>query len=61
MMIGLLLNALLGALLYLSARRASGESMERVFQDFERAALPAAHPDTTHQDRLREQISAHRI
>jgi serine/threonine protein kinase len=61
MMIGLLLNALLGALLYLSARRASGESMERVFQDFERAALPAEQPDVTHQDRLREQISAHRL
>jgi hypothetical protein len=35
--------------------------MERVFQDFERAALPAEQPDVTHQDRLREQISAHRL
>jgi serine/threonine protein kinase len=48
--------ALVSALLYFAARRATGEALERVLEDFERAALPATHWQRAHRDRLHDQL-----
>ena len=54
----LVVNSVLGALMYLSARRATGESLEQIFADFERSAMPADRANLTDADRLRERIAS---
>lgn len=45
------------SLLYFSARRSTGESLEQVFDDFERHALPSTHWQRAHGDRVRHQLT----
>ena len=45
------------SLLYFTARRATGESLERVFEDFERQALPSTDWQRAHGERLRDQLT----
>ena len=49
-------NAVISSLIYLSARRATGESLERVFADFEQASLPPDRAQLAQHERFREQL-----
>jgi hypothetical protein len=55
-MILLTFNSVVSSLLYLSARRAGGESLERVFADFEANALSPDRAHVARQTRLRERM-----
>jgi serine/threonine protein kinase len=44
------------ASMYFTARRATGDSLDRVLEDFERAALPDTHWQRAHRDRVQDQL-----
>ena len=49
------------ALMYFTARRATGESLDQAFTDFERAVLPETHWQRSHRDRVMDQLSSARV
>ena len=57
-MILLTVNGVVSSLIYLSARRASGESLDQVFEDFEASALPPDRAHAAPQTQLRERMAS---
>jgi hypothetical protein len=49
------------ALMYFTARRATGESLDQAFADFERAVLPDTHWQRSHRDRVMDHLSSGRV
>jgi serine/threonine-protein kinase len=47
---------LVSSLLYFAARRATGEALDRVLDDFERTALPATHWQRAHRERVQDHL-----
>ncbi len=54
------LLAVISALTYLRARRALGEPLDRAFEEFERAVLPASHWQLAERERVATQIASRR-
>jgi serine/threonine protein kinase len=59
--VALSLMSQITSLMYFTARRTTGESIDQAFADFERAVLPDTHWQRSHRERVMDQLSSAKV